>query len=232
MNPNSTQNLRSRGPAIVHFHGTVDQVFGTSHRPTPSQRPLAVAAALLLVALVLPYIFALLPVIVIVLVLLWILRRWGWIRAAMRLPRFRGSRPDAGLTSTTFRVRILADDETTEFAVIDCRFVQKAEVGPAFIAPGDTITGRGRKAGGGLIDVSRLDVGVSQMITLRAVSPRSDAPVVVMAGLIVACAAVLVYLQWDIIASFDLQSVLYPLLGFLVPLVAIYVIVKKVIFRR
>lgn len=230
--PSSTRHLRAHGPVVARFHGKVEKVFGTSQRAKPSLRPLFVAAALLAIALVLPYAVALLPVIVIVVVLLLWLRRKGWVRGGMRRPRFGGPTPDAGLQTVTFRVQIFCDDGKTPFTVLNCRLVQKAEAGPVPLASGDTVTGRGRRAGGSVTEVSRLDVGASGTTTLNATSPKSDAPILVLAGLVAVGAAALLYLRWDTIPPISWESVLYPLLSALVPLIAIYVIVKKVILRR
>ena len=94
------------------------------------------------------------------------------------------------------------------------------------------MTGRGRWSSGRTIEVSRLELAGTSTTTLVATAVRSDAPVRVAALLVVGAAAVLVARQWDVVQSVSLVGVLYPVISVLVPLLFLYLIVKKIILRR
>ena len=207
-------------------------MFGTSQRPKPSTRPLLFSAILLVVAVALPYAVAALPIIVLLSVAgLW-LRSKRIFRGAPRMPRFGEQTPDGGLQVVSLRVRVSADDDpTSTFAMVDCRLVQKAEVGPAPVGAGDMVTGRGRRSRGGVVELSRLTVG-DGLTTLHSTSPKSDGPILALAGLITVGAGAWLYLRWDSIPPISWESVLYPVAALLVPLLVMYIVVKKVILRR
>ena len=140
--------------------------------------------------------------------------------------------PDVELQVVTFRVRIHGDDGQSPFAVIGCRLVQKADATTSGPARGDVVTGRGRRVSRDMIDVSRLEIGPDGAVTLLAVTPRSAAPIGVVAGLVAAIAAVLIGRQWHLVQSVSWEGVLFPVLSALFPLMVLYVIVKKVVLRR
>lgn len=221
------------GPIVSHFSGRVVQVFGTSQLPAPSTVPLQVAGFLFLVALALPYIVAFLPVLVLLFVAWLWLRRRGWVRGGLRLPRFANrSASDAGLQVTSFRVRVSRDDEVTQaLHEIDCRLVQRADLGPMPLVGGERILGRGRRTAQGVVEVSWLQID-SGDTTLRTTNPKSQLPVLVLAGLVLAGAAAVLYGQRDEIPAVNLEALLGSVVSVLVPLIVIYVIIKKVILRR
>lgn len=227
----SSSHLQIRGPAVSHFHGYVEKVSGTSQRPRPSTKPLGVAVVLLMVAVVLPYAVAWLPVIVLLLAWLW-LRHKNWIRGGLRLPRFGQSTPDAGLQIVSFRVRIPCDNNpSSTFKMITCRLVQKVAAGPTPLISSDEVTGRGWQARGGVVEVSQLRIGDSPT-TLQTTSPKSSVPILVLSTLIVASAAGVLYRLWDTIPAVSWESVLLPVGSILAPLLAMYVLVKHIFPRR
>lgn len=227
----SSHNLRAVGPFISHFSGRVVQVFGTSQRPMPSTAPLQLAAFLFFVAIMLPYVVALLPMVVVLLIAWLWLRRRGWIRGRPRLPRLSNrSASDVGLLVTSFRVRVSRDPhETEESREIDCRLVQRADLGPAPLVGGELVIGRGRRTGQGVVEVSRLRMPDSGT-TLRTTSPKSWLSVLMLASLIVAAGAVLLYVQRTQIPPVDVEAILSILSLVLACLFLIYLI--KMTLRR
>jgi len=228
----SSSHLQIHGPAVTHFHGYVEKVFGTSQRPRPSTKPLGIAVVLLMVAVLLPYAVAWLPVIVLLL-LTWLwLRHKNWIRGGLRLPCFGQSMPDAGLQIVSFRVRVPCDNNpSSTFTMITCRLVQKVAAGPPPLTSSDEVTGRGWKARGSVVEVSQLRIGDSP-ITLQTTSPKSSVPILILSTLIVAGAAGVLYRLWDTIPAVSWESVLLPVGSILAPLLAMYILVKHVFRRR
>lgn len=203
------RHLRTVGPFVSHFSGRVVQVFGTTQRPRPSTTPLRSAAFLFFVAITLPYAVGLLPVLVLLFVAWLWLRRCGWLRGGLRLPRFSNrSVSDPGLLMTSFRVRLSRDDGETEAArEIDCRLVQRADLGPAPLVGGERVTGRGHRTARGVVEVSRVRMHDSGT-TLRTTSPKSRISVLVPASLLVTAGAAVLYVQCDQIPPVDIDATL------------------------
>ena len=228
----NSRHLKASGPMVSTFHGRVEKVFGTSQRAKPSSRPVAIAIFIAILAFAAPYAVAYLPVILICLLgLVWIRKKLGDM-SGIPLPKFGEPTQNPGLQIVTFRVRIPRDDDPeSTFRMINCRFIQKADAGPIQLVASDLVTGSGRKTSGGVIEVSRLSVGEGPT-TLHSTSPKSDAPIFLLAALIVAAAGIYLYFRWNSIPPVSWQGVLYPLISALLPIVVIWFIVKKLLFRR
>ncbi|MGH4017302.1 MAG: hypothetical protein ACRDSL_25930, partial [Pseudonocardiaceae bacterium] len=119
--------------------------------------------------------------------------------------------------------------ETEESREIDCRLVQRADLGPAPLVGGELVIGRGRRTGQGVVEVSRLRMPDSGT-TLRTTSPKSWLSVLMLASLIVAAGAVLLYVQRTQIPPVDVEAILSILSLVLACLFLIYLI--KMTLRR
>ncbi|WP_432570487.1 hypothetical protein [Kineococcus sp. SYSU DK005] len=209
---------------MTRFEGRVSQVFGTSQRPRPRLTPIVLGAFAVGLAFVLPYVLAWTPVIVLtVLAYLW-LRSKGWLRGGYRLPR-SGERADAGLQITSFRVQIY-DADHRPFRSLDCRIVQSAEAGPAPIVGDEAVVGHGYRIGRGLVELSGLQVGGAHGTRLRPAHPRSSTSILFPSLVLYGIAAIVVYLEWDVIKTFNPRAAFAASLQVLVCVAVIAVLLK------
>jgi len=191
-------------------------------------KPLLIALVVLVIALLLPYVIAYLPVIILALLgLLWIANKG--FRSGARRPTFGDNAQEPGLQITNFRVRIPRDDNArVTFRVITCRLVQKVEHGTVPLGSGDTVSGGGVTLPGGVVQVSQLKL--PDGTSIRSTIPKSGTPMAITAVVIVVAAGGLAYSRWGSLPAVSWESVLYPLISAIVPFLIICFIAKR-LFR-
>ena len=231
-------NPRTIGPWIS-VTGRVVREPQSVERPKPSAAPVLIAAVLLVLCLMLPYLLMSLGYVVIGLIVLILVARklhFGWgLRGA-------GSRRDGEkprILVTNFRVGVpKPDDPRGTGSEYSCRLLTRQVDGAVELAGGDTVQITGWRGGGQLINVQTITVQ-STRSRLRAAAGASSAPVAVTTVLLLALAAgaLLVNRAWlapDVLAQAVqvVEQSVVQLLTLVVFVFIMWFVVKKLIFRR
>jgi hypothetical protein len=225
----SSSHLRTFGPVVSRFDGTVDKVFASTQRSKPSSKPIVAALAILVIAAILPFVIAYLPVIIIGLVGLMWLGKKGFRTGGRPRPRFGQDSQEPGLQITNFRVKIPRDEDARmTFRIVTCRLVQKVQDGSVPFGAGDRVSGSGRKSSSGVVEVGRLSL--ADGTTISATNPKSATPIAVLSLIIIAGAGGLVYSRWGSVPAVSWESVLTPLISAILPFLVIWFILKR-LFR-
>lgn len=234
--PAAAEERRSGGgwSPVRHVEGVVVHVHGSDRRPRPSALPLVLAFALVGVALVLPLLATALPVVLLVFVIWFLLRRRG-LAPGLRLPGMRGRAGrggDTDLSVSTFRLRP-AVHSGTPGQEVECHFVRSAADGPLPLVPGEHVSVRGIRSSGNRVDVTTLVLGGGRT-TLRAATVRSNRLILGVSALIGAGGVWLLLAQLERMPPITMGSLLQPFFTVayaFVPLLVIYVLFR-VLFRR